>query len=450
MRTILLVTMLVGLAGAVHATELPAVVLGDYDAEPRGADGRVDIPLLIQRLQDMGANTYMWLIWHAPTDWEDLQRFLPEAAKAKIQVWAYLCPFSEQGPEGTWPFSEPYRLDFVKWAQEIAKLSLKYPNLVGWVIDDFGANVDEKHFSADLLGRMKATAKAINPNLRFYPLLYYPEIKPDFIAELAPYVDGAVAAYHQRPQDIQKAVGVLYDDVDLPGGCWTVFPADTPSKPGDFASVTQSAKVLDPRSPTISFRYEDTFDGPTKGYHVMQLLVDGQVAWSEDVARHDNGSALVNLHEFVANKPTVQITLGVFDLKGVSQFPVQVAFRNLRVTGLEMHDTDLGDAPGWLIEQRGAFRLECRPERKGNRAYSLPLIVMPAGARGEYKHRYNEEATPENMAARAREAFLLMGTGRIQGVVMYCLDKTPDNPDLPPIRALFDEFKKACAPRRTP
>jgi len=438
----LLLALVLLLGGVAHATDLPQVVLGDYDAELRGAEGHVDIPRMIQRLQDMGANTYFWLIWHAPTDWEDLQRFLPEAQKAKIQVWAYLCPHSEQGPEGKWPFSEPFRTDFVKWAEEIAKLSLQHPNLVGWVIDDFWANFNDKAIPATTVKHMQSTAKAINPDLRFYPLMYFNQFGPLFAQALAPLVDGVVAAYHQGPAEIEAAVKVLNDDVLKPAGCWTVFPYATPSRPGDFASLSQSAKVLNPNGVTISFHYEDDYDGPTAGYHVMQLLVDGKLAWSEDVAGHDDGTALVNLREYVGNKPQVRITLGVFDLKGVSQYGVEVAFRDLRVTGLEMHNVDLGSAPGWLLESRGSFRMECRPEQQGKHAYKLPLIVMPAGSRGEYKQRYHEDATPENIAARTREALALVGDGRVIGTVMYCLDKGKDSEDLAAIGELYKGFAK--------
>ena len=66
--------------------------LGTYDGEPRGKDGRVDIPRLISELVDIRANTYHWLINHAATDWDDLQRFLPMARKNRIRVWVCLAP----------------------------------------------------------------------------------------------------------------------------------------------------------------------------------------------------------------------------------------------------------------------------------------------------------------------------------------------------------------------
>ncbi|HWI57651.1 MAG TPA: hypothetical protein VNZ22_10525, partial [Bacillota bacterium] len=113
--------------------------LADYDAELRRGDGRVDTDLLVQRLQDLGVTTYYWLIWHAATDWEDLKLFLPKAAQAHINVWAYLVPPTE-GPPGGYPASEPFQLDYLRWGEEIARLSLQHTNLTAWVIDDFYAN----------------------------------------------------------------------------------------------------------------------------------------------------------------------------------------------------------------------------------------------------------------------------------------------------------------------
>src|SRR5512146_2304549 len=73
--------------------------LADYDAEPRRADGRVDVDALLGRLTELHATCYYWLIWHAPSDWDDLKLFLPKAAAANIQVWVYLVPPTESPPQ---------------------------------------------------------------------------------------------------------------------------------------------------------------------------------------------------------------------------------------------------------------------------------------------------------------------------------------------------------------
>jgi hypothetical protein len=66
---LLLVAGYAGSAGRPH--------LADYDAELRRPDGRVDVDAMVPRLKELGVTTYYWLIWHAPTDWDDLKLFLP-------------------------------------------------------------------------------------------------------------------------------------------------------------------------------------------------------------------------------------------------------------------------------------------------------------------------------------------------------------------------------------
>ncbi|WP_328991752.1 hypothetical protein OG394_36130 [Kribbella sp. NBC_01245] len=110
------------------------------------ADGwrHYDSRKLVERLKAMNVNTYLFGIWEAPTDWDDLRKeFAPLAKAAGIDVWVDLVPPSEcqaDRPEG--PYlegycSRPYKLDFIAWARNIATLSLQYPNIKAWQIDDF-------------------------------------------------------------------------------------------------------------------------------------------------------------------------------------------------------------------------------------------------------------------------------------------------------------------------
>ena len=90
----ILATLLATLSAGADEPPKP-IILGDYDAELRTADGEhVDCPRMVKRLVELGANTYMWLIWHHANDWEDLHTFLPLAENAGIQVWVYLVPHS--------------------------------------------------------------------------------------------------------------------------------------------------------------------------------------------------------------------------------------------------------------------------------------------------------------------------------------------------------------------
>ena len=91
----------------------------------------MDSDALLARLKELHVTTYYWLVWHARTDWDDLKLFLPKAAQANIQVWVYLVPPTESAPKYGDLYSEPFRLDYGRWAEEIARLSLQHTNLTG-------------------------------------------------------------------------------------------------------------------------------------------------------------------------------------------------------------------------------------------------------------------------------------------------------------------------------
>ena len=64
-------------------------------------------------------------------------------------------------------YSEPYRLDFITWAQEIAKLSLRYSNLKGYGIKNLQKDIDLGNLSQTYVNNVKAAGTAINPKLQF-------------------------------------------------------------------------------------------------------------------------------------------------------------------------------------------------------------------------------------------------------------------------------------------
>ncbi len=164
---------------------------GTYDGEPRAGDGRVDIPRLLDELADLRVNTYNWLIWHGPNDWDDLQRFLPLARKQGIRVWVTLVPPSESPPH-TKQYSEPFRLDYERWAMEIARLGLREPNLVAWSIDDYAHNL--KVYTPQHMRKIREAAAA-NPRLLFVPCLYYRQVTPPFAADYKGLFDGVLFPY---------------------------------------------------------------------------------------------------------------------------------------------------------------------------------------------------------------------------------------------------------------
>jgi hypothetical protein len=168
---------------------------GTYNAAPRGQDGRVDLDRLLSDLAELRANTYHWLIWHAATDWDDLQRFLPLARDRRLNVWVSLVPPSESPPK-TRRFSEPFKLDYERWAKEIATLSTKEPALVAWSIDDFAHNLGV--FTPAQTRKLVAITRAINPRLAFVPCCYYRQVTPKFADQYRDLIDGVLFPYRNE------------------------------------------------------------------------------------------------------------------------------------------------------------------------------------------------------------------------------------------------------------
>lgn len=168
---------------------------GTYDAEPRLANGRVDVERLVSELVQIKANTYNFLVWRAMNDWEDFKLFLPKAREKGIRVWVTLVPPSESPPH-TRQYSEPFRLDYVRWAMEIAKLSRQHPNLVSWSLDDF--SYDSSTFTPAYMEKMIGDSRRINPHLAFVPCLYYDHITPQLAEKYRPFVDGILFPYRHE------------------------------------------------------------------------------------------------------------------------------------------------------------------------------------------------------------------------------------------------------------
>lgn len=168
---------------------------GTYAAAPRGEDRRVDTAQLVNELVDQRANTYNWLIHTAPTDWDDLKLFLPQTREKGIRVWVTLVPPTEQPPKNK-AYAEPFRLDFERWAVEIAKLSVTEPNLVAWSIDDFTHNLG--FYTPEKLRGIVGEARKINPRLAFVPCCYQPRITPEFIRDYRDSIDGILFPYRHE------------------------------------------------------------------------------------------------------------------------------------------------------------------------------------------------------------------------------------------------------------
>ena len=420
----------------------PPLHFADYDSEPRRADGHVDGEALLARLKELHVTTYYWLVWHARTDWDDLKLFLPKAAEANIEVWVYLVPPSESAPREGDLYPEPFRLDYGRWAEEIARLSLQHTNLTAWVIDDFYAN--HEFFTPAAVRDMQKRAKGINPRLAFLPLMYFGEIRRAFVQDYRDAIDGVVVAYPQDRDEIDQAWAILNDAaVVMPGEL--SFPWSTQSQPGDFVLASQSATVLAGGRQRLRFRERDDFTAATAGYHFKQLLVNDTVVWEADVAGGTNAWAEVMVDVTAAAQGKTNLTLAfrLLDKKGVSNFGVRWQVKDLQAEGLKLA-AGLDQPQQWQVSQRGVF--ECGfgdrirpPERR----FHVPFIVMTAGDASEFRLRHGDPASPERIAEWLKFCLQAWREGKCAGVVTYCLDKQPHSRIFELARDLFDQYRES-------
>ncbi len=414
--------------------------LADYDSELRRADGHVDTDALAARLGELGVTTYYWLIWHAPTDWDDLKVFLPKAGRAGIAVWVYLVPPSEGAAIGS-PPSVPFGVDFPRWAEEIARLSLQHTNLTAWVIDDFYAN--HQLFTPASVGNLQSQAKRINPRLLFLPLMYFPEINHAFVEAYKAVIDGVVVAYPRDREEIAQARAILNGEATIAPG-QLACPWNTPTRAGDFISATIPLRAIVPRQARLRFLEQDDFGGPTAGYHFKQVLVDGAVIWEEDVAGGTNGWRAVDLDlgAVLGQKKNATLAFRLFDKKGVSNFGVRWGLRQLRTEGLELAAT-FEQPQKWQVSQRGPFEAGFGTGlRPAPRRFHVPFIVMTAGSPDEFRLRHGDPASPERIAEWLDMCLQTRQAGLCDGVVTYCLDKTPASRTFPLAQDLFRKASK--------
>jgi hypothetical protein len=246
----------------------------------------------------------------------------------------------------------------VAWGKALARLLKKYPNLTGWTIDDFTGSNLEDPFTPSYVKKMTKTAKKINPDFTFRPVVYYSTATTNnFSQKYGPYIDGIIfpytrlynvkplpdhldriaklfhpksvilmvyakklgaAPYQTEAQYVHDALQIGLEHKmhgNLAGvttyklsmqphktGCGEFILAlgvrrHTATKAGDYTEASQKVQ-LDPNTKSyhISFWQKDERGtGAAKGYHLKQFLVNGNVVWSKDGASDGTKKEKVSL-----------------------------------------------------------------------------------------------------------------------------------------------------------
>lgn len=204
-------------ADGIKAALVGGNTIGGWLREPQArADGyrHVDTPAMMRRIQELGLNTYFYGIWDSPTDWDDLRlEFLPAAREIGLKVITYLVPPTETDLDGK--ASRPYLMDYVAWAKAHAELSLEYPNLIAWSIDDFEFDRNAELFTHEYMTRMREAQDAINPDLGFTTCAYWGAATSErFLDKYAPFIDGIVYPFLDGPAHNTQVSSTTKADLD--------------------------------------------------------------------------------------------------------------------------------------------------------------------------------------------------------------------------------------------
>jgi hypothetical protein len=207
-------------APAAEVAAGPQRVHGSNARPIRDADGRVNSAATISRLQDVHADSHMFLV-AGQTDWDDLRlEFAAAAQAAGIKVWVYLLPPShceepDGSPDPSCSHYLPYKKRYDDWARAIASLSVQYPVVTAWAIDDFANSTNLSYFTPAYMREVQRVSRAIKPSLHFYPVVYHDKLTAgNFLADYASVMDSVVMPYRDDPYRNTLWTGTLTAQLD--------------------------------------------------------------------------------------------------------------------------------------------------------------------------------------------------------------------------------------------
>lgn len=147
-------------------------------------DGSTDVEATVRGLKAVGARCGVYPIAgkDESNSYRNFQKLLESTQNAGIELWTVIIPPSEGAD------SLPYRSDYLAWAKEFARLSLRFRNFRGFNIDDIDQEGSEKTFTHKYLCKVYSAKEQINPNLLFVPTVY--DLDSPTADRLAGCVDG--------------------------------------------------------------------------------------------------------------------------------------------------------------------------------------------------------------------------------------------------------------------
>jgi hypothetical protein len=406
-------------------------VLADYaaalrESEPR-ADGllHVDASALVDRLVELNANTYAFLIF-GETDWDDLGEYLPLAEEAGLATWVYLVPPSEL--PANYP---PHQDDYVAWGDAIGRIAADHPSVTAWAMDDWFKNLAT--FTPEYTCQMVEASRSHAPDLRFYAVDYYPWVLSDLASpDYVGCIDGVIFPYTNLDanDDLPRQIDQIATMREPSNWIQFAFPAQTTSEPGEYARYAATCEVTD--GVKVRFEYLDDrgYGGPM-GSHLARFLVDGEVQWSRDTGSVVQPTPIELDLSFLSPGTQADLAFEMYESGGVADsYHVMMSFRNIRIDGCEIGFDE------WTYEESAPAFAGRTLEMPGYEDMDLTVMIYAAPTSWH-------KAPPS--AATIREGLELgldaWEANQANGVISYCLDKSPGSADFSAVQSLYGGFE---------
>ena len=228
-------------------------------------------------------------------------------------------------------------------------------------------------------------------------------------------VDGIVAAYPPTRTAIQDVQSILKGSYSLPPSVKILTAYPVVDNIGS-AGVSNVFKVLSGIT-KIGFTASDSYNYFTKEKRYLQLKIDDEVVWQEDIAGYDNQKVELNISQYTVGKSSVKVEFSVANKSLGFKESFNTRFFINHVIGLQSTTTpDITTA--WKTRYDG-YNVVYESAVNYNSAKQLPMILMPAGEGAEYTKRYGVAATPELIGDIARMSRDMAIDGYAEGLVMY-------------------------------
>lgn len=124
---------------------------------------------------------------------------------------------------------------------------------------------------------------------------------------------------------------------------------------GNYAQASQVVRV-DPSASSYALHFSDwdeySSDVALAGYHVKQVLVDGTVVWSQDIAATSGAtwqSDTVDLTNALRGKSTATLAFRLYENNGVGDYPIDVGIDDVSGGGFTVRNGGFESRSGWTL-----------------------------------------------------------------------------------------------------